>query len=184
MVDVDRYTRQVARLLKAEKLDDLNKLVETKSWETYPMFSRYHRIAFLDDLDLLDRSFVLFAHALRHFDRLIHATCATLSLSDRSTFFAAVSVKHWDDAAGDEPGPPTPSFFVCRNYESTMSKLKRGVHTPQGQIVSGWLTALGAAGEWEIAESGGAWSEFSSIYVMRRTSPCPGMPTFDQVCDG
>ncbi len=183
MIDVDRYTHEVERLLKAEGLDDLAKLVATKTWEVYPMFSRYKRIAFLDDLDLLDRSYVLFAHALRHFDRLVEAACVTLSSSARSTFFAAVCVQDWEEAVGDEPAPPVPSFFVCRDYRS-LNKLKRGVNTPQGRIVSDWLATLGMADQWELAESSQpAELELFNVYVMRRKSLCPGMPTLDQVSD-
>lgn len=183
MINVDLYTPQVKRLLKAEGLDDLDRLVATESWEDYPMFSRYHRIAFLDHLDLLDRSYVLFAHALRHFDRLVEAACAILTPSERARFFLAVSVDSWDGAVGDDPHPPVPSFFVCRDYQS-MNKLRRGIHTPQGQIVSDWLTALGVADQWEIAETSHPEElESFGVSVVRRTPLCPGMPTFDQVCD-
>jgi hypothetical protein len=51
----------------------------------------------LDNLPPIERSFVLFASALPHLERIIAEACATRDATTLSELFAVVSIGDWTD---------------------------------------------------------------------------------------
>jgi hypothetical protein len=178
-----RFSREVEQLFKEEGIDDPGELVATPSWEEYPTFSRFQRIEFLDSLKAIERSYVLFAHALAYLDRIVERACALLEPAAQREFVAVVSIQDWQDLSSVDPMPPVPSFFVCTQSSSIVKHGKMlGVHSPQAGIVAGWLERLGQTDRWDIAQSKpGGDPDLFRVYVGERVLPCAGLLTLRDI---
>src|SRR5262245_35532925 len=95
--NLDAYVAPMADLLRRERLDDLERLVSTPTWEEYPLFSRTRHIHFLDSLPPIERAYVLFAFALPHLDRIMRTACASKDEKAITDFFAVISIQDWVD---------------------------------------------------------------------------------------
>jgi hypothetical protein len=179
-----RFGRELEQLFKEEGLDDPRALVATRSWEEYPTFSRIHRIEFLDSLELLERSFVLFAHSLAHLDRIVELACKSLEPAARSDFVALVTVRGWDDLDPPDPTPPTPCFFICTQSSTLLGRGASvlGAESRQARIVAGWLERLGQTSQWDIAEPMPRGNpDAFAIEVGHRVLPCAGLLTLRDI---
>src|SRR5690349_6707792 len=188
MTDLNRYAASMAKLFQEEGLDDVGRLIETPSWEQFPVFSRLHRIRFLDALPAIERGYVLFAFALSHLDEIVRAACGIKDETELANFFAVVTVEDWLDSEmeGEDPTPPLSSFFICTQVNEVMQKgtMTRGARSTHGGVVSGWLRRIGRPERWELAESKLAPDhdpDVRRIYVGHRERPCPPIVTLSDM---
>jgi hypothetical protein len=138
-------------------------------------------------LELLERSFVLFAHSLAYLDRIVELACKSLEPAARSEFVAIVTVRDWADLDPPDPTPPRPCFFICTQSSSLLDRGASvlGARSPQARIVAGWLERLGQTSQWDIAQSKpGGDPDLFSVEVGQRVLPCAGLLTLRDISAG
>lgn len=179
-----RFASDVEQLFAREELDDPTRLLATRSWEEYPTFTRLNRIQFLEALDPIERSYVLFAHALAVLDRVVAAACATMDPQQRADFVAVLSIRGWNELDEEDPTPPRPSIFICSQVNALIDRtaIVRRVESPQGRIVAEWVDRLGQGNKWELAESRkGGDPDLFRVYVGHRQLPCSELLTLRDI---
>src|SRR5579859_2782204 len=100
--------RQIERLIRAEGLDDLEALLVPREWDEVPFVSRLPRLAFLDGVDVQEKSRILVVAAVKHLDRIR----SFVEEKGRREVVVMVSVTDWDYLTASEPKPEARPRFV------------------------------------------------------------------------
>jgi hypothetical protein len=185
--DLSAFAEPMARLFQQEKLDRIDRLVATPSWDKYPACSRLQRIEFLDHLPLRERSYVLFAFMLPLLDRVMRRACE-LKRGNLADFVAYLSIGDWHDE-DEDPLPPIPEIYVCSKVETLVDRKVNilGLHSKEALLVSQWIERLGQSDQWDIAQSPkgpGADPDLFCVYVGHRKPVCAGMTLLAQTALG
>lgn len=182
-VDLDSFNSNVAQLFQEEGLSDIERLVATKNWETYPTFSRTDQIAFLHHLPPIDQTFVLFAFALRVLDNVLTFAHNKFAGAE-SDFIAFLLIEDWDLLYEPNPESPVPTIFICSNAKAMMDgrHLSWKARARETNIVLNWLVQLGEDQRLDVAEPEKLEDRGSfCVYVGPRQLPTPGPLTLREL---
>jgi hypothetical protein len=132
MIAMDEH---FARLIKAERLDDLDTLLTPRSWDEVPLWSRLHRIEFLSG-DVREKSRALVVNAVRYLDHIMKFVAQL----NREDIVVMVSILDWGGLESPDSDPLRPKYWMIWYPERELAnfRLKSG-SSKEARVVIEWL---------------------------------------------
>jgi hypothetical protein len=162
--------RHFERLIREERLDDIEKLLTPREWDEVPLVSRLRRIDFLAGLDAREKSRVLLVRAVKHLERMGEFARA----HHRTDVVVMVSVLDWEEFRAEEPEPVIPNFWICTNVERDLARfrLRPGV-SDEAHHAMEWLRSAELLHAHEVFDNSEPVRDphLRRVYIARRDSP-------------
>lgn len=137
-------------LLRAERLDDIGRLLRKRSWDEVPLYSRNENISFLNDLGVAEASRILVTYAVNYLENIFEFAKSR----DRKDIVMMVSVLGWDDFEAVPPEPLRPQFWICTDSPKELVRFRiQTRNSNETNLVRKWLMSSRLERDYVVLEN-------------------------------